>query len=64
MPFSSIILERRKSMCLIRLLKFLLKVVLPLAIIGLVVYLVYFSVSGADDTTTEAMFKLGALYKL
>lgn len=51
-------------MCLIRLLKFLLKVVLPLAIIGLVIYFVYFSVSGADDTTTEAMFKLGALYKL
>lgn len=51
-------------MCLIRLLKFLLKVVLPLAIIGLVIYFVYFSVSGADDTTTEAMLKLGALYRL
>ncbi len=44
-------------MCLIRLLKFLLKVVLPLAIIGLIIYLVYFWTGGADDATTEAVFR-------
>lgn len=35
-------------MCLIALIKFALKFVLPLAIIGLVVYLVYFKNTGTD----------------
>lgn len=43
-------------MCLISLIKFLLKFILPIAIIGLVVYFVYFKKAPAPETTE--MFKM------
>lgn len=42
-------------MCLIRLIKFLLKFVLPVAIIALIVYLVYFNSNETNGVASEAI---------
>ena len=48
-------------MCLIRLIKFLIKFVLPVAIIAVVVYLVFFNSSETNEVASDALANLNMI---